>query len=421
MKKRTILVISTAALLILSLGIFKACSNKEAKVTLETTKVRKGSISTEVTATGTIEALKTVEVGTQVSGKINKIYVDFNSHVKAGQLLAELDRKPLITALDVAGASLDNAKAELTYQTANYNRMKALNDKKLVAESDYDLALYNYEQAKTAVKSAQSNYDKAKINLDYAYIYSPINGVVLNRAVDEGQTVAASFNTPTLFTIANDLTQMQVEASVDEADIGQVKLNQRVEFNVDAYPDENFDGVVTQIRLQPVVTSNVVTYTVIVQAANPDKKLMPGMTATITIIVAEAKNACLIPSKVLRFKPDSSLIASYFKSVNEKPEISKRNASKHNYQGEKFSENSEMNNGDINRNVVWVKSGNEIHPVHIETGINNEINVQVLKGLKEGDEVVTAIDAPALTGSNQSNLARSPFMPRRPSENRKKK
>ncbi len=419
MKKGTIIGIFIVVLLVITVGLFKACSNKEAKVTVETTKVRKGAISTEVTATGTIEAVKTVEVGTQVSGKINKIYVDFNSHVKAGQLLAELDRKPLLTALDVAGASLDNAKAELTYQTANYNRMKALNDKKLVAESDYDLALYNYEQAKTALKSAQSNYDKAKINLDYAYIYSPIDGIVLNRAVDEGQTVAASFNTPTLFTIANDLTQMQVEASVDEADIGQVKLNQRVEFNVDAYPDDNFDGVVTQIRFQPVVTSNVVTYTVIVQASNPDKKLMPGMTANITIIVAEAKDACLIPSKVLRFKPDSTLLAEYFRSVNEKPDTSRRSKRGQYNPGKKFNGSHVMNNQESNRSTVWIKSGNDIHPVHIVTGINNEIDVQVVSGLKEGEDVVTAINTPA-SENNPSGLAQSPFMPRRPSSNRKR-
>ncbi len=419
MKKGTIIGIFIVVLLVITVGLFKACSNKEAKVTVETTKVRKGAISTEVTATGTIEAVKTVEVGTQVSGKINKIYVDFNSHVKAGQLLAELDRKPLLTALDVAGASLDNAKAELTYQTANYNRMKTLNDKKLVAESDYDLALYNYEQAKTALKSAQSNYDKAKINLDYAYIYSPIDGIVLNRAVDEGQTVAASFNTPTLFTIANDLTQMQVEASVDEADIGQVKLNQRVEFNVDAYPDDNFDGVVTQIRFQPVVTSNVVTYTVIVQASNPDKKLMPGMTANITIIVAEAKDACLIPSKVLRFKPDSTLLAEYFRSVNEKPDTSRSSKRGQYYPGKKFNGSHVMNNQESNRSIVWIKSGNDIHPVHIVTGINNEIDVQVVSGLKEGEDVVTAINTPA-SENNPSGLAQSPFMPRRPSSNRKR-
>ena len=421
MKKRTIIVISTASVLILSLGIFKACSNKEQKITVETTKVRKGAINTEVTATGTIEALKTVEVGTQVSGIINKIYVDFNSHVKAGQLLAELDRKPLITVMEVASASLDNAKAELTYQTANYNRMKALIDKKLVAESDYDLALYNYEQAKTAMKTAQSNYDKAKINLDYAYIHSPIDGLVLNRAVDEGQTVAASFNTPTLFTIANDLTRMQVEASVDEADIGQIKLNQRVEFNVDAYPDENFDGVVTQIRLQPVVTSNVVTYTVIVQASNPDKKLMPGMTANITVIIAEAKDACLIPSKVLRFKPDSAIVLAYNKSVIEKPELRGSNTTTQNLQGRKSSEMPDSNYNNVNRSVVWVKTGNGIHPVSIKTGIDNEIDVQVLSGLKEGEEVVTAISAPTLPVTSQKSVTSSPFMPKRPGQNRKSK
>ena len=230
-----------------------------------------------VTATGTLEAITTVEVGTQVSGVIEKIYVDFNTQVKKGQLLAQLDKTPLQAQVDQSQATVDNAEAELTYQKSNYERTKALYDKQLIAKSDYDLAVYNFNKAQASLKNAKSVHDKNKINLSYASIYSPIDGIILDRAVDEGQTVAASFNTPTLFSIANDLTQMQVEANVDEADIGQIVEGQRVEFTVDAYPDMKFAGVVSQLRLQPVETNNVITYTVIVNAPNPDLKLMPAI------------------------------------------------------------------------------------------------------------------------------------------------
>lgn len=413
-KKRIIIVSAIAIVLIAILGLSRSCKKQEQKVTLETVKVKKGSVSNIVTATGTIQAIRTVEVGTQVSGEIRKIYVDYNSQVKAGQLLAELDRKPLTTALTIAEASLDNAKAEMTYQTSNFNRVKALYDKKLVAESDFDQTRYDHERAVASLKTAQLNYDKAKINLDYAYIYSPIDGVVLNRAVDEGQTVAASFNTPTLFAIANDLTRMQVEASIDEADIGQVKNSQRVDFTVDAYPDQTFAGKVTQIRLQPVTTSNVVTYTVIVEAPNPDKKLMPGMTAQILIITEEANDVLTVASKALRFKPTPDQLAAYVKSIGETIPEKKADASA-------APQAMAMNDkGGIppmgpmkSGNEVWVKRGNNLQPVKVETGINNDIDVQIISGIKEGDEVVVGIN----TGFNaafSNGPASSPFMPKPP-------
>jgi HlyD family secretion protein len=414
--KKKIIIGSSIALVILLLILLRACNQKEAEISIETAKVKVGSVSNTVTATGTIEAIKTVAVGTQVSGEIRKIYVDYNSKVKAGQLLAELDRKPLTTALTIAEASLDDAKAEMTYQKANYNRIKALSDKKLVAESDYDQALYSFEKAQTTLKTAQLNYDKARINLSYSYIYSPIDGVVLKRAVDEGQTVAASFSTPTLFSIANDLTRMQVEASIDEADIGKVKDGQRVDFTVDAYPDQKFSGKVTQIRLEPVITSNVVTYTVIVEAPNPEKKLMPGMTASITVYVEEANNVLTLASKALRFKPDEGVLAKYGKKdgLDRKP-------------GSFVSKNPVNNAGNENSNIllqqnplkkgeVWVKKGENIFPVPIETGIDNDIDVQVISGLKEGDEVVvTSTINGRNTVSSQQTSASSPFMPKPPS------
>ena len=287
----------------------------EQTFSFETAKVGKGTISNTVTATGTLEAIKTVEVGTQVSGVIEKILVDFNSQVKKGQLLAQLDETPLLAQLEQSKSSVDQAEAQVKYQKATYDRYKVLVGKKLIAQSDFDLAEYNYNNAVAALKNAKSVYDKNRINLSYARIYSPIDGIILNRAVDEGQTVAASFNTPTLFTIANDLTQMRVEAKVDEADIGQIKMNQRVRFTVDAYPDLKFTGSVSEIRKQPVVTSNVVTYTVIIQAPNPETKLMPGMTASTTIFVNEKNDILVVPGKAVRFSPDQEVYSTYLKSL----------------------------------------------------------------------------------------------------------
>lgn len=415
MKKKRIIIVSAIALVLIAvLGLSRSCKSKEQKVTLETVKVKIGSVSNIVTATGTIQAIKTVEVGTQVSGEIRKIYVDYNSQVKAGQLLAELDRKPLTTALTISEASLDNAKAEMTYQTANFNRVKALYDKKLVAESDFDQTRYDHERAVASLKTAQLNYDKAKINLDYSYIYSPIDGVVLNRAVDEGQTVAASFNTPTLFSIANDLTRMQVEASIDEADIGQVKNNQRVDFTVDAYPGQNFAGTVIQIRLQPVTTSNVVTYTVIVEAPNPDKKLMPGMTASIKIITEEANNVLTVASKALRFKPTPDQLASYMKSIGTATPEKKAEANAAPQIAALNGNNLGMPMGPGNNgNEVWVKRGNNIQAVKVETGINNDIDVQIISGINEGDEVVVGINT-GVSAAFANGPASSPFMPKPP-------
>jgi HlyD family secretion protein len=423
MKKRTIIGILVTASIIAVIILIKSCSSKEQKINIETVKVKLGSVSNSVTATGTIEAIKTVAVGTQVSGEIRKIYVDYNSQVKAGQLLAELDRKPLTTALTIAEASLDDAKAEMTYQTANYNRTKALSDKKLIAESDFDQTLYDFQKAKANLKTAQLNYDKAIINLNYSYIYSPIDGVILSRAVDEGQTVAASFSTPTLFSIANDLTRMQVEASIDEADIGQIKNGQRVEFTVDAYPDQKFEGTVTQIRLKPVTTSNVVTYTVIVQAPNPDKKLMPGMTASITVMTEEANNVLTVSSKALRFNPDQALLAEYLKKTTgkEQPEATAQDPkmSQHPKAGEPKKEFSQGTSKKISE--VWVKVGDDLHPVKVETGINNDIDAEIISGLKDGDEIVVSLTAENAAVAQTQTATNSPFMPKMPSRSSSKK
>jgi HlyD family secretion protein len=409
-----LLVIATIAI------VLHSCNKKSQHFTFTTAVVKKGSVSNTVTATGTLQAILTVDVGTQVSGVIKKLYVDYNSVVKKGEVLAEIDKVPLIANIDDANATLANAQAEVTYNEANYKRIKALFDKQLVAQSDFDQATFNYNIAKATLKTAQVKYDKAKIDLDYATIYSPINGVVLNRAVNEGQTVAASFSTPTLFTIANDLTQMEVAANVDEADIGQVKLKQKVEFNVDAYPDLTFNGIVTEIRLQPLTTSNVVTYTVIVKAPNPELKLMPGMTANITIIVNRSSNILILPGKALRFNPDKDLLAVYINSLPEKEQELFRNYNiANNSPNSTYAYNNQGGKSDENSSFVWVKKGNQVTPVKVVTGISDGINTALISGLNLGDEVVTDMssDIPLEKIKKES----SPFMPKRPGSPNKPK
>jgi HlyD family secretion protein len=433
MKKKTlIIIVSTVTVIVVLTLVANSCKKSVGNYSFETAKVVKGDISNTVTATGTIEAIKTVQVGTQVSGVIKKIYVDFNSRVKKNQLLAMIDETPLLAALAQSQAAVDNAKAQLDYQTANYSRSKVLFEKNLLAQTDFDLATFNYNSAKANLDNAKSVDNKNKINLEYASITSPIDGVILNRAVDEGQTVAASFNTPTLFSIANDLTQMQVEAAVDEADIGQVKEGQKVEFTVDAYTDLKFAGKVTQIRLQPVVTSNVVTYTVIIQAPNPDQKLMPGMTANSTIIIAESKNTLLVPGLALRFAPDKDMLQSYFKTLpdSERPKGMRQDSSMWNGRNRL---DSSMRNGrnrqDTTRDkmgrfnnekqtAVWIKNGSIIHRKHVETGISDGSNVEVKTGLNEGDEIILSMSSSA-TANKKAALARSPFMPQRPGSTRR--
>ncbi len=427
MKKRTLIFIVSAAFIIILLIVkFTVFGKKANEYTFNTATVKKGNISNTVTATGTLQAVKTVDVGTQVSGVIKKIYVDFNSHVKKGQLLAQIDETPLLASLEQSKATVDAADAEVQYQKANYDRLKVLFEKKLIAQSDFDQATYNYSSAKAALSNARSVYDRNKINLSYASIYSPINGVVLNRAVDEGQTVAASFNTPTLFSIANDLTQMQVEANVDEADIGQVKDGQRVEFTVDAYPDMNFSGIVSEVRLQPVVTSNVVTYTVIINAPNPEKKLMPGMTASTTIFVQEKGSVLTLPGQALLFTPDMNMMA-YFRELHsnenpngnfktgEKYHKNRGSASKQKFTNKSVTETGTFSGGENESAHVWIKNGNNIHPVRVETGIDDGITYEIKSGLKEGDQVILSMTKNGKSNvSSSSSMARSPFMPQRP-------
>ena len=406
---------------ILAITLF---SKKSQEFSFETARVTKGRITNVVTATGTIEAITTVNVGTQVSGIIRHIYVDFNDKVKKGQVLAQLDETVLKAQVDQSQASVDQALAEYNFQKATFDRLKVLFEKNLIAQSDYDQALYNYQNSKAALSNARSSLSRAKVNLAYATIYSPIDGVVLNRAIEEGQTVAASFNTPTLFTIVNDLTQMEVQTSVDEADIGKVKKGQRVEFTVDAYPDMKFEGEVSQVRLQPITTNNVVTYNVILRAPNPDKKLMPGMTASATIYVQEDDNALIVSGRALRFRPDEEYMKTMMANASgsgsgnnvARGAMSDPSRTGNRFQGGNSdlrfrNPGNEMASSNAPKSV-WIRTDSlSIHRVPVKVGIDNGTNAEILSGLKEGEEVVVAMtDKKSKPEEQTQNTRRRPFI-----------
>ena len=335
---------------------------KEEDINFKEEKVGLKTLQNSVTATGTIEAVTSVTVGTQVSGIVNKLYVDYNSQVKKGQVIAELDKTNLLSELNTAKANLASAQSSLNYQAANMERYKTLYKKGLVSADEYENALLTYRQAKEQVASSKENVQRAQTNLGYATITSPIDGTVISKSVEEGQTVAASFNTPELFTIAKDLTNMQVVANVDEADIGGVKEGDRVTFTVDAYPDDTFEGTVKQVRLEATTTNNVVTYEVVISAPNADLKLKPGLTANVTIYTQERSGVLAVANKALRFTPTKETVGKDMKIVDCK-----------------------------GKNKVWTLNGNTLtaHPVTI--GQSDGINTEITKGLKQGDKIVTEI------------------------------
>ena len=331
----------------------------KSSVTLETAKAGRINITNSVTAPGTVEPVTKVEVGTQVSGIIDKLYADYNDKVKAGQVIAVMDKINLEAELTSSQAQLDAAKTEYEYREKEYNRTKTLHDKELVSDSDYDSAYYQYATAKNAYSQAKASYVKVKRNLSYATITSPIDGVVISRAVEEGQTVAAGFETPTLFTIAKNLTDMQVIADVDEADIGQVEEGQKVTFTVDAYPDDVFEGSVEQVRLEATTTSNVVTYEVVINAPNPDLKLKPGLTANVTIYTLEEDNVLAVPTKALRFNPDAELLSQIGISVEGSAQPAE------------------------GTRTVWVKNGNTISPKAVTANYTSGDKTGIFSGLTD--------------------------------------
>ena len=367
------------------------CTKKQ-HVTYNMTEVQKQDITTSVTATGTIEPVTSVDVGTQVSGIVSKLYVDYNSVVKAGDVIAELDRTNLISELNSAKANLNSAQSEYNYQKANFDRYQALYDKGLISTNDYEQARLTFVKAKQTVTTQQENVKKAQTNLGYATITSPIDGVVLSKEVEEGQTVASSFNTPTLFTIAQDLTDMRVIADVDEADIGEVKEGLRVTFTVDAFPDDVFEGNVTQVRQEATTESNVVTYEVVISAPNQDLKLKPGLTANVTIYTLELHDALAVPTKALRFTPNEIMLA----------------------EGETIS------NVDAEQKV-WTKQGNVLQAIAVETGVTNGTVTQILKGLDAGTQLITDIETTQSEEGPAAQQNSNPFMPKPRNNTQKKK
>ncbi len=376
-----VVAVAVVAYLLLSGG------KKEEKVEFETAKVEQGNIQTSITATGTIEPVTSVTVGTQVSGIVSKLYVDYNSVVKKGQVIAELDKTNLISELNTAKANLSSAQSTATYELSNYNRYKTLYDKGLVSADEYESALLSYRKAKEQVVTATQSVQKAQTNLGYATITSPIDGVVLSKSVEEGQTVAASFNTPELFTIAQDLTDMRVIADIDEADIGGVKEGQRVSFTVDAFPDDKFEGQVTQVRQQATTESNVVTYEVVISAPNNDLKLKPGLTANVTIFTLEKNGVLVAPAKALRFMPNEALLKK--DETIEDVEAPQK---------------------------LWTKEGNVFKAHKVETGTTNGMLTEIVSGISAGTEVL--VDFSISGGEEvQGQQAQNPFMPR-PRNNR---
>ena len=370
-----------AAMMLLGAAVMTGCS-KKAGFTYSEAEAAKQDIVNSVTATGTIEPVTSVDVGTQVSGVISKLYVDYNSVVKAGQVIAELDRTNLMSELSSAQASLKSAQSELDYQKTNYERYKALYDKGLISANDFEQARLSYVQAQQRTRQQKESVKKAQTNLGYATITSPIDGVVLSKEVEEGQTVASSFSTPTLFKIARDLTDMRVIADVDEADIGDVKEGQRVTFTVDAFPDDTFEGQVTQVRQEAATESNVVTYEVVISAPNDDLKLKPGLTANVVIFTMEAKDVLAVPSKALRFTPREAML-------NSDETITDTDA----------------------KEKVWVKEGSNLKAVAVETGMTNGTLTQITKGLKPGTHVLTEVNAMQVEAEGEQQNS-NPFMPR---------
>lgn len=362
---------------------------KEETVSFDSAKVENTNISTSITATGTIEPVTSVTVGTQVSGIVAKLYVDYNSVVRKGQVIAELDRTNLISELNAQKANLASAQSALNYRQANYNRYQTLYDKGLVSADEFENAKLQYLQAKEQVASSKESVQRAQTNLGYATITSPIDGVVLSKSVEEGQTVAASFNTPELFTIAQDLTDMRVIADIDEADIGGVKEGQRVSFTVDAFPDDKFEGAVTQVRQQATTESNVVTYEVVISAPNKDLKLKPGLTANVTIFTLEKNNVLAVPAKALRFHPNDALLQK----------------------GESIDDCE----GD---HKLWTKEGSVFKAHKVEVGTSNGVLTEITSGIAAGTEVLTDFN---ISGGAPENTqqATNPFMPRPRNNNNK--
>ena len=432
MKKLLKIIIVIAVLAGVALGVKSIFfdGNTTSQVgALISSKVVTDTIKTTISATGSLEPVDQVEVGTQVSGDIAKINVDFNSKVKKGQVIAELDKSKLQSTLKQTTISYKSAENDLNYKQSTYDRIKRLAASKSASAVELEQAEYNLNAAKLSLEQRKNEVAQARLNLSYATIKSPIDGVVLKRAVDVGQTVAASMSTPTLFVIAKDLSQMKVMADVDEADIGQVKQGQRVTFTVDAFQNDTFHGTVQEVRLNPTTTSNVVTYTVVITAENPEQKLLPGMTATCTIVTQEITDAVTIPVKALKFTPAEGTPMVDPKDMPRPP----RKAADSTVAGDNFpppppgmgpggapgtGAKKKHKKPKLEGDHVWININGKAAPRRVKIGLSDGVNVQILKGLSVGDSVVTSQETVSAKGSSEPN-AKSPFMPQRPGKKKK--
>lgn len=381
--KRGIIALSSIILIaIVSLICYYFLNHHKERTRFKTIPVEKGDVVLTVTATGSLSALTTVQVGTQVNGTICKLYSDFNDQVHAGQLIALLDTVFLATAKDDAQAIVQRSEVQLDQNELEYERSKSLFEIGAISKSEYDLARTNYRSALSALTSAKAQLNRARINLQYASIKAPIDGIIISRNVDVGQTVISSFNSPVLFTIANDLRKMELIANVDEADIGQVKVGQDVIFSVDAYPEKQFYGKVKQIRLQPVMIQNVVNYAVIINVPNPDLKLMPGLTANISIIIAKDTAVLKVPVNAINV----TIPVEYLNGTV----ISKRKTSP-------------------GSGLLLIKDGDHANAVYVETGLNDGSFIAVKGNVKPGDELITGI---LMNSNEKTEQVQNPFMPK---------
>ncbi|MDE6339395.1 MAG: efflux RND transporter periplasmic adaptor subunit [Muribaculaceae bacterium] len=383
-------ILLTSSLLLLA----TACGKKQA-VTLQTATVTRGELTETVTATGTVESVTQVDVGTQVTGIIDKLYADYNSVVTKGELIAEIEKTMLESDLRSAEANVESARLTYEYNLTNYNRDKALHDKQLISDYEFQTSTKDLEVSKTAYDKAKADRVRAAKNLNYAEIYSPIDGIVISRDVEVGQTVVSNMSVANLYTIA-DLDHMQVIGDVDEADIGQVKVGQAVTFSVDAYPEQLFDGTVTQVRLNPTTTNNVVTYEVVVSAENPEHKLIPGLTANLTIYVMRQQNILLLSNKAFTFEPQAD------------PENKSLPQPEGDGKAIKLAGNQKL---------VWVVKGDKLAPTAVTVGQTNGITTEIVAGLKDGDIVAEDYSSLAQAPKDQDN--RSPFAPQPPGKKKK--
>src|SRR5438552_6533580 len=388
MKRRNV-IIAAAITLILALFVLARCG-KSSPSAFQTATVTRGPVTQAVTATGTLNPVVSVQVGSQVSGNIQKLFADFNSPVKAGQTVAQIDPALFQATVTQAEGDLASAQAALELARINATRTQALVAKQNSAQSELDQALANLHQAEANVKIKQGALDKAKAHLNHCTIVSPVDGTVISRSVDVGQTVAASLQAPVIFMIANDLTKMQIDANVAEADVGVVTIDQNVDFTVDAFPTHTFHGKVTQVRNAPITVQNVVTSDTVIGVSNPDLKLKPGMTANVSILIAHRDNVLQVKNAALRYRPADATPTEARSTSASSPSGARSSGGRERRSGER---------------TVYVLSGGRPKPTQIKTGISDGISTEVLEGLKEGDRVVTA----ELTSSSSSSPAANPF------------